>query len=58
MKVKLINLNPVDVVVDVNGKGKVEDKHILHPRSEQYLEIKPSQYKVIAAMKNVNIQVS
>ncbi|BCG50079.1 hypothetical protein [Ralstonia phage RP13] len=57
MRIKLTNLNPIDVMVDVNGKGNVEDKTLVHPRTTAELTIDQSVYPVVKGMAGVRVQV-
>lgn len=57
MRVKLINTNPVDVVVDILGNNDVKDKVILHPKTSKIFEITDSALQSVKSQPGIQIQV-
>jgi hypothetical protein len=57
MLIRVTNLNPVDVLVDINGKGDVQDKTLIHPKTTVELLIAPSELPTIKAIPGVRVIV-
>jgi hypothetical protein len=57
MLIRVTNLNPVDVLVDINGKGNVEDKTFVHPRTTVELLIAATELPTIKAIPGVRVIV-
>jgi len=53
MKISITNRSPVDIVVDINGKNKPEDKVILHPKVNTVLVIADTEYSRIKSIAGV-----
>jgi hypothetical protein len=58
MLIRVTNLNPVDVLVDINGKGDVQDKTLIHPKTTVELLIAASELSTIKAIPGVRVIVA
>lgn len=57
MKIKVTNLNKVDIVIDKVGDGVSKDQVIIHPKASEVLVIEKSVLASIKAMTGVVLQV-